>query len=165
MKKTKETLNEKQIHLPTYKEIPNVGLYLDQTSKYINEALSEVPDCVITNSMISNYVKKKLIANPIKKQYGRDQIASLIFIALTKSALSLEDVANIFRLRKESYSTEEAYTYFSKRFEAVMNDNEAPKKIEDDLLKGLLEKIISTIVSNIRLHDLLAKSFSNEIKK
>ena len=46
-----------------------------------------------------------------------------------------------------------------------MNDNEAPKKIEDDLLKGLLEKIISTIVSNIRLHDLLAKSFGNEIKK
>ena len=42
--------------LPTYREIPAVGLYLDQTSKYINEVLQELPDCNITNSMISNYV-------------------------------------------------------------------------------------------------------------
>ncbi|MBQ1306569.1 MAG: DUF1836 domain-containing protein, partial [Erysipelotrichaceae bacterium] len=67
--------------LPTYREIPSVGLYLDQTSKYINECLSVIPGCSITNSMISNYVKHKLIANPVKKQYGRDQIAYLIFIA------------------------------------------------------------------------------------
>ena len=165
MKIRKETLNEKQIHLPTYKEIPNVGLYLDQTSKYINEALQDVSDCTITNSMISNYVKKKLIANPVKKQYGRDQIAQLIFIALTKSAISLEDVAHIFELRKRNYSCEEAYAYFSKRFEAVMNENDPPKKEEDDLLKGVLEKIISTIVSNIRLRDLLSKTFGNEIKE
>ena len=165
MKKRNETLGEKQIHLPTYREIPNVGLYLDQTSKYINEALQDIPGCTITNSMISNYVKKKLIANPVKKQYGRDQIAPLIFIALTKSALSLEDVAHIFELRKKSYDTEEAYAYFSKRFEAMMNENDPPKKAEDDLLKGVLEKIISTIVANIRLHDLLSKTFGNKIKE
>ena len=85
-----------EFHLPTYKEIPDVGLYLDQTSKYINECLNDLPEVSITNSMISNYVKKHLIANPIKKQYYRDQIAALIFIAVTKNALSLDDVGALF---------------------------------------------------------------------
>jgi hypothetical protein len=31
-------------NLPTYREIPNVGLYLDQVSKYINECFTDLPD-------------------------------------------------------------------------------------------------------------------------
>ena len=54
-------------NLPTYREIPNVGLYLDQVSKYINECFTDLPDFSITNSMISNYVKHDIIANPVKK--------------------------------------------------------------------------------------------------
>ena len=77
----------KEFRLPTYKEIPSVGLYLDQVSKYINDSLAVIPECTVTNSMISNYVKKKLVPNPVKKQYGRDQIAYLIFIALSKRVL------------------------------------------------------------------------------
>ena len=103
--KKKETKEEAvAFYLPTYKEIPSVGLYLDQTSKYINECLTDLPDVELTNSMISNYVKKHLIANPIKKQYGRDQIACLLFIALTKNALTLDDVAGLFELQKSRYS-------------------------------------------------------------
>lgn len=43
--------------MPRYKEIPNVGLYLEQTVKYINECLAPI-EISITPSMLSNYVKK-----------------------------------------------------------------------------------------------------------
>ena len=143
-------------HLPTYKEIPAVGLYLDQTSKYINEALEGLPECTITNSMISNYVKKKLIDNPVKKQYGRDQIVYLIFIAVTKSAISLEDADRLFRLQKEKYSTQEAYEFFCERFDKLLNDeNVSTGKSEE---ARLLDNIIMTVVSQIRLHQLLEKT-------
>lgn len=58
--------------MPRYKEIPNVGLYLEQTVKYINECLAPI-EISITPSMLSNYVKKGYIDRPIKKQYYADQ--------------------------------------------------------------------------------------------
>ena len=43
--------------LPRYREIPNVGLYLEQVAKYINGYLNVLGYADITPSMISNYVK------------------------------------------------------------------------------------------------------------
>ena len=51
--------------MPRYKEIPNVGLYLEQTVKYINECLAPI-EISITPSMLSNYVKKGYIDRPKK---------------------------------------------------------------------------------------------------
>ena len=82
----------KEFRLPEYDAIPNVGLYLEQVTLYIAEYLEPLENISITGSMIGNYVKKGLIANPIKKQYYREQIAYLIFIAVAKSVLSLEDI-------------------------------------------------------------------------
>ena len=78
--------------LPRYTEIPNVGLYLEQAAKYIAEYLAPLGEAALTPSMISNYVKKGLIDSPVKKLYGRDQIAYLFFIAIAKSVLSLDGV-------------------------------------------------------------------------
>ena len=75
----------RDFRLPRYHEIPNVGLYLEQITKYICESLAPLQENVLTSSMISNYVKKNLISNPVKKLYSRDQIAYLIFIAIAKT--------------------------------------------------------------------------------
>ena len=72
----------KKFELPAYHEIPDVGLYLDQTVKYINSVYSMIPNMEITSSMISNYVKKGIIDRPIKKSYSRDHICYLIFIVM-----------------------------------------------------------------------------------
>ena len=82
----------RDFRLPRYNEIPNVGLYLEQATKYVGEYLAPLGEYTLTPSMISNYVKKGLIANPVKKQYGREQIAYLIFITVAKTVLSLEDL-------------------------------------------------------------------------
>ena len=70
--------------------------------------------------MISNYVKKKIINNPVKKQYGRDQIAALIFIAVAKSVLSLDNIHMMFEIQRQTYDNETAYNYFCQEFEQVL---------------------------------------------
>ena len=107
--------------LPRYSEIPNVGLYLEQTTKYICEYLAPIQDNAITGSMISNYVKKGLVSNPVKKQYSRDQIAYLLFIALAKSVLSLDNLTLFIRLQQRTYTTERAYEYLRNEFENILH--------------------------------------------
>lgn len=107
--------------LPKYNEIPNVGLYLEQTSKYISECLSPLLGGDVTGSMISNYVKKGLVSNPVKKQYSREQIAYLIFISMAKTVLSLEDIKTLIEIQKQTYEPHVAYSYLETEFENVLH--------------------------------------------
>ncbi len=147
--------------LPSYREIPSVGLYLDQTSKYISECLKVIGGCELTNSMIANYVKKKLIANPVKKQYYRDQIAELIFIALCKRVLSLEEIAKVFVLQKKMGDTRQAYELFKDCFERylplIFANKEAPVEDRNSEI-SLLNNIVSTTIRQIYLTELLSQS-------
>lgn len=106
--------------LPRYNEIPNVGLYLEQTAKFISEYLAPLGDYALTTSMISNYVKKGLVDNPVKKQYDRDQIAYLFFIALAKNVLSLDALTNFIRIQKRTYPLQVAYDYFCRQLEGIL---------------------------------------------
>ena len=110
----------KDFRLPRYNEIPNVGLYLEQATKYICEYLAPLGEFSLTPSMISNYVKKGLIANPIKKQYSREQIAYLFFIAVAKSVLSLDALTRFIKLQQQTYTLPKAYDYFAEEFENLL---------------------------------------------
>lgn len=110
----------RDFRLPRYNEIPNVGLYLEQATKYIGEYLSPLGEYTLTPSMISNYVKKGLIANPVKKQYGREQIAYLFFIAMAKSVLSLDALTGFIKLQQQTYPLPKAYDYFVEEFENLL---------------------------------------------
>ena len=118
--KEKIAVSIRSFHLPAYEEIPDVGLFLEQVAKYIADILTPLQESSLTSSMISNYVKKKLISNPVKKQYDREQIAYLIFIAVAKNVLSLENIQLLIRLQKESYTTRRAYEYFRREFENLL---------------------------------------------
>ena len=121
--KTKQKIADslRDFRLPRYEELPDVGLYLEQTSKYISEYMSCLGDFALTGSMISNYVKKGLVANPVKKQYNREQIAYLIFIAVAKSVLSMEDIRLLFELHRSVYTPQKAYDYFRMELENVLH--------------------------------------------
>jgi len=108
------------LHLPAYHAIPDVGLFLEQVTQYINSYLSPIDGAAITGSMISNYVKRGLIASPVKKQYNREQIAQLFFISAAKSVLSLEELQTILQVQQRSYSTGVAYDYFCQELENVL---------------------------------------------
>ncbi len=108
-------------YLPNYDDIPNVGLYLEQVSKYISEYFESVGNITLTTSMISNYVKKGLISNPIKKQYDREQIASLFFVTVAKTVLSIEDIRLLMQLQESTYPKKVAYEYFRRELENILH--------------------------------------------
>ncbi len=146
--KVKEAV--KNFKLPKYNEIPNVGLYLEQTAKYISE-INYNGDAVITGSMISNYVKKGLISNPVKKQYSREQIAYLIFISMAKTVLNMEDIRLLIEMQKTTYEPEVAYNYLVEEFENVVGyvfglKNEMAKIGENNHeTKMMLRNLIITV--------------------
>ena len=107
-------------HLPAYEDIPDVGLFLEQVVQYINSYYAPLTTCAITASMVSNYVKKGIIARPNRKQYDREQIASLFFITVAKSVVTLEELQAIFRVQRRSYPPATAYNYFRMEMENVL---------------------------------------------
>ena len=110
----------RDFRLPRYQQIPDVGLYLEQTTKYIAGYLAPLQEGRITSSMISNYVKKGLIENPVKKRYSRDQIAYLFFIAVAKNVLCLDALDNFIRIQRQTYGLKKAYDYFCEEFENLL---------------------------------------------
>ena len=110
----------KGFRLPRYNEIPNVGLYLEQVTKYVCDCVAPLGDVTITGSMISNYVKRGLVENPVKKQYYRGQIAYLIYIAVAKNVLSLDDIDLLLKMQRRTYDQQVAYDYFCEEFENLL---------------------------------------------
>ena len=120
-------------------------------------------DVTITTSMISNYVKKKLVANPVKKQYGREQIAYLLFIAVAKTVMSMENIGQILLLQQRTYSPERAYEYFRREFENVLQYVFGRKETlatigeEESDEKLLLRNVIISVAHKIYLDTCFAE--------
>ena len=103
--------------LPRYRELPSVGLYLDQTVQYVNSCFRTFCGVELTSSMVSNYVKKGILSHPVKKKYTREQIASLLYIAVSKTVLSMENIDTLFKMQRAHCSAEAAYNYFCEEME------------------------------------------------
>ena len=111
----------KEFQLPLYNEIPDVGLYLDQTVKYINTFFKPLPNMELTSSMVSNYVKKGLIERPIKKCYSRDQICYLMFIVIAKTVLYMENIQLLFNIQNKVYDEKTAYEYLRIELQNILD--------------------------------------------
>ena len=110
----------RHFHLPRYAELPNGGLYLKQTERYINDCLAPLGNMEITSSMIRNYVKQGLVENPVQKLYYADQIGYLICITILKHAAPLDCIQQMFCRQRELYSKQVAYDYFCMELENVL---------------------------------------------
>ena len=82
--------------LPRWDELPDIDLYLDQVltllDKYLGPFLPENGGHALTASMINNYVKLRIVPAPVKKRYGRVQLAYLLVIGLLlKQVLPIPD--------------------------------------------------------------------------
>ena len=160
MTQVEQTL--RQFRMPRYHEIPDVGLYLEQVVKYINDALSPMAQAEMTGSMISNYVKKDLITNPVKKQYDRDQIGYLFFIAMAKSVLSLDALTLMMSIQRKTYQSEKAYNYFCCELENVLTFVFERKSelgsvgVESTDEKVMLRNTIITVAHKVYLDKLFA---------
>ncbi len=88
-------------------DIPNIDLYMDQVTTYMNEHLNasrrHSEDKILTKTMINNYAKNNLLPPPEKKKYSREHIMLLIFIYCYKGILSLQDIQSILEPIGEKY--------------------------------------------------------------
>lgn len=160
MEQARQSIQE--FHFPRYREIPTVGLYLEQTTKYISDCLAPLSDDVITSSMISNYVKRGLVSNPVKKQYNREQIAYLIFAMCAKKVLSMDNIKLMMSIQKRTYTAEKAYNYFCNEFENILEYVFGIKEmpdivgVENTSEKIMLRNAIVTAAHKIYLDKLFA---------
>ena len=144
--------------LPRYAEIPTVGLYLEQTIKYINAYLAPLGCLELTGSMVSNYVKKGLIPAPVKKQYYPEQICYLFFVALAKNLTSMENIDLLISVQRECYTLPVAYDYMCGELENMLfyffGLKDTPEEVgetesdEKNLLRGLIMSAANVIYLN-----------------
>ena len=169
-KNSKEEIKNliKEFSFPRYNDIPNVGLYLEQVVKYISEYLEPLGSFSLTASMVSNYVKKDLIGNPVKKQYDREQIARLFFVAVAKNVLSIEDIRLLFEMQHETYEPKRAYDYFCSEFENVLQfvfglkENLDTVGTDSNDTKTMLRNTIIAVAYKVYLDKYLAALHSEE---
>ena len=80
--------------LPDWDAIPDFGLYMEQVTDLLKQYLDYLPpelkeEQFITASTINNYVRTKVMPEPVKKRYYREHIAYLIIICTLKQTLSI----------------------------------------------------------------------------
>ena len=85
--------------------------------QYVNSCFRTFCGVELTSSMVSNYVKKGILSHPVKKKYTREQIASLLYIAVSKTVLSMENIDTLFKMQRAHCSAEAAYNYFCEEME------------------------------------------------
>ena len=65
-------------------DIPNIDLYVDQVTTFIDSHLESVKrtpkDKTLTKTMINNYTKNHVLPSPEKKKYSKDHVLTLICI-------------------------------------------------------------------------------------
>ena len=80
-------------------DIPNIDLYMDQVTTFMEEALGSSKrypeDKILTKTMINNYAKNDLLPPPIKKKYSKEHLMILTFIYYFKGILSIKDIESL----------------------------------------------------------------------
>ena len=89
----------KSIDYVKTEDIPNIGLYMDQVTTFMDEQLEACKryddDKILTKTMINNYAKNNLLPPPVKKKYSHDHMITLMFIYYFKTLMSISDIQSI----------------------------------------------------------------------
>ena len=88
-------------------DIPNIDLYMDQVTTYLNDKFANTKrhedDKLMTKTMINNYVKSRLLPSPQKKKYTKDHMMVLVMIYFFKNIISINDVNKLITPLLDSY--------------------------------------------------------------
>lgn len=88
-------------------DIPNIDLYMDQVTTFMEESLSATKryedDKILTKTMINNYAKNNLLPPPVKKKYSKEHVLVMIFIYYFKNILSIKDIETLLAPLTEKY--------------------------------------------------------------
>jgi len=127
---SKKNISLKDFHIPRWKELPNVDLYLDQVVSFVNSCLSPYiyfnndlkkdDSSLLTKTMINNYVKNNIIEPPVKKQYSRTQIAKIFVICVLKQVYSMSEIVTLIEIALRDSTLQKSYDMFCSLFEKAL---------------------------------------------
>ena len=116
--------------LPDWEDIPDFGLYMEQVTTLISQYLNYLPTedarerekdrekeemFLITPSTINNYVRTRVMPEPVKKRYYRIHIAYLIMICTLKLSLNISMIKRLIPMGISEREVKRIYTEFIER--------------------------------------------------
>ena len=121
------------------REIPNIDLYMDQVTTFMEEHLSASKrypeDKILTKTMINNYAKNRLLPSPDKKKYSKEHMLLLIYIYYYKSILSIGDIQSLLEPLTERYFHNEGDFNMQSIYEEVFSlEKSQVEKMKQDVI-------------------------------
>lgn len=106
--------------LPAWEQIPDLGLYMEQIIVLLRQYLDYLPpelkdEEFITSAAINNYVRTKIMPEPVKKRYYRVHIAYLLVICTLKQGLSIALIQKLLPVGLSEDEVREFYTLYAAR--------------------------------------------------
>lgn len=106
-------------------EIPNIDLYMDQVTTFMEEHLNDTKrksdDKILTKTMINNYAKNDLLPPPVRKKYSKDHMIMLIFIYYFKNILSISDIQALLTPLSQGFFQNEGSISLEKIYREIYN--------------------------------------------
>jgi DNA-binding transcriptional MerR regulator len=140
--------------LPAWKELPDIGLYMDQVIALLGQYLDFIPvenqeNKPVTPTTINNYVRLKVMPAPEKRKYYRIHIAYLIMIFTLKQGTSISGIQQILPPSENEEDVKAFYTSYVELVQSIgvfyttqtrdaMKDVLDPATTED----GAVERVI-----------------------
>ena len=120
-------------------EMPNIDLYMDQLTTFMDERLKKTTrhpetDKILTKTMINNYAKNDLLPPPVRKKYSKDHLILLIFIYYLKNILSINDIQTLIEPLKARFHVSDDELTLSKIYNTAYElQSEALEPVIEDL--------------------------------
>ena len=141
-------------------EIPNIDLYMDQVTTFMEEHLQSSKrypdDKILTKTMINNYTKNNLLPPPVKKKYSREHLLLLVFIYYFKNILSIKDIETVLAPLTEKYFPDGSSFELADIYKEVC-------KIEKEQLDSIKENVTATYEKSAETFTHLADGEDKEI--
>jgi len=126
------------------KEIPDIDLYMDQVTTFMEEHLQSSKrypdDKILTKTMINNYAKNRLLPSPEKKKYSKEHMLLLIYIYYYKGILSIGDIQSLLQPLTDRYFQKDGPINMQSIYEEVFS-----------LEKSQIEKMKNDVVESYRI--------------
>ena len=121
-------------------EIPNIDLYMDQVTTFMETQLSSTKryeqDKVLTKTMINNYAKNNLLPPPVKKKYSKEHMLLLIYIYYFKNMLAFNDIEALFRPITEDHFMDASGLSLQDIYRQIFSlETEQMKRLKEDLIR------------------------------
>ena len=160
--------------LPSWENIPDIGLYMDQVIVLLSQYLGLISPAadkesdgdsdaseekLFSAAAINNYVRLKIMPAPVKRKYYRVHIAYLIIIFTLKQAVSINIVKEMLQSEMPEESVQELYSdYVVKHHAATLLFTDIVRECAKDVLDP--EKDGENLVSSFVIQEALIAGFS-----